>query len=150
LLHPADLSRLAVDRANIGAEVRVTAAGRDDGDAVPVLRVIFGESLKPPSPVHLTGSFDAAGNLICTWVRRSRLGWEWLDGVDAPLGCATERYRVTVGGALGAIVREVSLPSAEFSAAELNGVGSGTAELKVAQVADFATSHPAAVSIIIP
>jgi hypothetical protein len=139
-----------LDRANIGAELRVTAAGPDDGDAAPLDHVISGESLKPPSPVHLTATIEVSGNLLCTWARRSRSGWEWLDGVDAPLGCAVERYRVTLEGSLGSIVREVSQPSVEFFEAELLGVGSGAIHLEVAQVGDFATSHPAAVSIIKP
>jgi hypothetical protein len=150
LLDPARLSKIPLDRANIGAELRVTAAGPDDGEAAPVDHVISGESLKPPSPVHLTATIDLSGNLFCTWVRRSRSGWEWLDGVDAPLGCAVERYRITLEGSLGSIVREVSQPSVEFSAAELLGVGSGAIQLGIAQVGDFATSHPAAVSIINP
>ena len=30
------------------------------------------------------------------WTRRSRAGWRWIDGVDAPLGEERERYRVTL------------------------------------------------------
>jgi hypothetical protein len=150
LLDPARLSKIPLDRANIGAQLRVTAAGPDDGDAAPVGHVISGESLKPPSPVHVTATIDVSGNLLCTWARRSRSGWEWLDGVDAPLGCAVERYRVTLEGSLGSIVREVSQPSVDFFESELLGVGSGAIQLEVAQVGDFATSHPAAVSIINP
>ena len=147
LLDPVHLMSLSIERANIGADLRVTAEGPDDADAVPVDRVIWGEALKPPSPVHLRTSIDLDGNLLCTWARRSRSGWEWLDGVDAPLGCASERYLVTLDGSLGSIVREVSSPSTKFSAGELSGVGGSTVELKVAQVGDFAASHPAAISI---
>ena len=138
LLDPAHLLMLPLNRANIGALLRVTPAGPDDGEAAPVDHLLRGESLKPPSPVHLRASIDLDGTLRCTWVRRSRSGWEWLDGVDVPLGCAE--------GAAGSIVREVSLPSVAFSEAELSSVGS-SAELKVVQVGDFATSHPAAISI---
>ena len=30
------------------------------------------------------------------WLRRSRLGWRWSDGVDTPLGEEREAYRVTL------------------------------------------------------
>jgi hypothetical protein len=149
LLDPAHLLMLPLNRANIGALLRVTPAGPDDGEAAPVEHLLRGDSLKPPSPVHLRASIDLDGTLRCTWVRRSRSGWEWLDGVDAPLGCATERYRVTLEGAAGSIAQEVSLPSVAFSEAELSSVGS-SAELKVVQVGDFATSHPGAISITNP
>jgi hypothetical protein len=150
LLDPARLLNLPLDRANIGAQIVVTPSGLGDEVPAPVSRVVSGEALKPPSPVHLRTSTDIDGNLHCTWVRRSGSGWEWLDAVDVPLGCAVERYRATLEGALGSIIREASLPSLEFSAAELSGVGSGSARLEVVQVGDFAMSHPAALSITIP
>src|SRR3546814_11179567 len=52
--------------------------------------------LLPPSPVHVTASLLADGSVNVQWIRRSRQGWGWIDGVDAPLGEESERYRVTL------------------------------------------------------
>ncbi len=49
----------------------------------------------PPCPVHLAAT-SADDGVDLSWTRRSRLGWRWIDGIDAPLGEETERYRVTI------------------------------------------------------
>ena len=35
------------------------------------------------------------------WTRRSRAGWAWADGVDAPLAEERERYAVTIAAPAG-------------------------------------------------
>ncbi|WP_395406315.1 hypothetical protein ACHMW6_06485 [Pseudoduganella sp. UC29_106] len=42
--------------------------------------------LKPYAPVHLTGSRDGSNNLTISWTRRTRIGGEWRDFVDVPIG----------------------------------------------------------------
>jgi hypothetical protein len=149
LLDPAHLLRLRIDRASIGGELRVTPAGLADDEAAGVDHIVTGEALKPPSPVHLRAWIDGSGDLNCSWVRRSRLGWDWLDGVEAPLGCAQEAYRITVEGSAASISSESIVPWTQFSAAQLADLGSGTVEVTVAQLGDFAPSRPASLSITI-
>jgi len=74
-------------------------------------------SLKPFSPVHITGIRDSSGNLTITWIRRSRLSNGWRDGVDIPLGEEAERYAVDILDN-GNIIRsiEVTTPIALYSA----------------------------------
>lgn len=55
-----------------------------------------GVSLKPLAPVHLAGGRNAAGDVLGTFVRRTRIGGEWRDYVDAQLGEASEAYEVDI------------------------------------------------------
>ncbi|WP_109808448.1 phage tail protein [Sphingosinithalassobacter portus] len=80
----------------IGAQARVTAQGAGDGAGVTVAAPIDGRSVVPPSPVHPRVQMQSDGALLIEWVRRSRLGWRWIDGVDAALGEEMERYRVSI------------------------------------------------------
>jgi hypothetical protein len=55
------------------------------------------------------------------WVRRSRAGWPWTDGVDAPVGEEAERYRVTlIGPGIGPGTRDIltTAPTVQFPVAE--------------------------------
>jgi hypothetical protein len=55
-----------------------------------------GASLKPLSPVNLGGG-RAANDLTITWVRRTRIGQEWLNvSGDVPLGELYEKYDVEI------------------------------------------------------
>lgn len=50
----------------------------------------------PPAPVHGRVRPDGEGGLAIGWVRRSRIGWTWRDGVETPLGEEVERYGIAV------------------------------------------------------
>jgi hypothetical protein len=143
LLETVKLRRLPLTRAQTGGRMKVVAVGLADSAQTPKEIVIAGEALRPPSPVRLRAWFDGAGNLECHWVRRSRLGWAWLDGVDVPLGCATETYRVSLSGTAGHVELETSAPQAVFSAAQVAAVGNGDVNVQAMQVGDFGVSRPA-------
>lgn len=64
--------------------------------------VLSGASIAPPAPVRVRALRHADGGATVTWVRRSRLGWRWRDGIDVPLGEEREAYAVTIGGDAGA------------------------------------------------
>ncbi|MBV2206666.1 MAG: phage tail protein [Pseudomonas sp.] len=54
-------------------------------------------NLKCLSPVWLNGNRHPTTNdWTLTWVRRTRQGGEWRDGIDAPLGEASEAYEVEI------------------------------------------------------
>jgi len=80
-----------------GMPVRVMASGVGDA-AGPVEATVSltGAAMVPPSPVHLAAVSLAGGGARLSWVRRSRSGWRWRDGSDAPLGEEAEAYRVTI------------------------------------------------------
>jgi hypothetical protein len=48
------------------------------------------------SPVGIGGGRDASGNLTINWIRRARLGAEWRDYVDVPVGETAESYEIDV------------------------------------------------------
>jgi hypothetical protein len=76
------------------------------------------KSLKPYSPVTITGIRDGSNNLTINWIRRSRLGGAWLDGADVPLNEENERYEIDIIK-LGTPVRTLTsaTPTVAYSAA---------------------------------
>ena len=64
---------------------------------------LIGRALRPPAPAQLRASM-AGGDVAIGWVRRSRAGWRWLDGGDAPLAEESERYRIAIRDGSGAVV----------------------------------------------
>lgn len=55
-----------------------------------------GRALKPYAPVQVNGARDGSGNLTMSWIRRTRVGGEWRDYVDAALSETTEMYEVDI------------------------------------------------------
>jgi hypothetical protein len=56
-----------------------------------------GINLKPLSPVYVTGVGSLVTNdWTLSWIRRTRIGGEWRDGVDANLGESLEKYEVDI------------------------------------------------------
>jgi hypothetical protein len=80
----------------VGSSARVLAQGVGDEDAAEAEAAVTGISIVPPAPVHLRIDTLPDGSAEVRWIRRSRLGWDWIDGVDAPLGEESERYQVTI------------------------------------------------------
>jgi len=78
-----------------------------------------GVGLKPYSPVHIAGERDVGGNLTISWVRRTRLGGQWMDGVDAPLSEASEAYDIDIMDGAD-VVRTITsaTPTTTYSSAD--------------------------------
>ena len=75
--------------------------------------------LMPWSPVHIGGTRNGSGDLSVTWVRRTRLGGGWADGVDVPLNEESERYEIdVVNGSTVARTLSSTMPSATYTAAQ--------------------------------
>ncbi len=96
LIDSETLKTIDLASSAIGAQAQVMAQGAGDGAAVTVAVPIDGRSVVPPSPVHPCVQMQSDGALLVEWVRRSRLGWRWIDGVDVTLGEEKERYRVSI------------------------------------------------------
>jgi hypothetical protein len=81
-------------------------------------------NLKPLSVVQIAGSRDGSNNLTLTWVRRTRIGGEWQDLIDAPLSEASEEYSIDVI-VNSVVVRTISATSqtAAYSAANQTSDG---------------------------
>ncbi|MBW7921203.1 MAG: glycoside hydrolase/phage tail family protein [Rubellimicrobium sp.] len=93
-----------------------------------------GAGLRPWPPAHLRAA-PAGGDMLVTWIRRSRIDGDLWQGLDVPLGEAREEYllRVTVDGI---IRREVVLtgPAFLYTAAMQAADGAGARVVQVAQV----------------
>jgi hypothetical protein len=149
LLSARSLQRIALPEGSIGAVVEVRAHGVGDGAGTSVSAVSDGEALRPPFPVNVTCAVNAGGGLDISWTRRSRLGWTWQDGMDAPIGESREAYRVRIDGPAGFAERETGVPHAEFAAAEVASLGGGVVAVSVVQIGDRAVSRPATTTIAI-
>lgn len=109
-----------------------------------------GASLKPYSPAHLAVE-DVAGDLVATWVRRTRIGGEAVNGTTPPLGEGSEAYVMQVLNGAGAVIRTysgLSSPTATYLAADI-ATDSGAGEtLRVMQVsATVNNGFPADIAI---
>lgn len=125
--------------AALGGQAIVLASGLADPDPVQVPVAINGASVLPPAPVHLTATTQDDGSTAISWVRRSRQGWHWIDGVDAPLVEESERYRMTVrtpDGAVGSV--DTVAPALTLSA----GACPTGSQLAVAQIGNAGASRP--------
>lgn len=137
--------------AALGGEARLLATGIGDGpDGVIALRTISGEAVRPPSPVHLKAATLANGDIVIDWVRRSRRGWVWLDGGDAPLGEESEAYRLSLRGGGFERTATPGEPRYLYTVAEQAEDGAaGTLVIEVAQLGTVSASRPAAIHHII-
>ncbi|WP_296168740.1 glycoside hydrolase/phage tail family protein [uncultured Brevundimonas sp.] len=74
--------------------------------------------LTPWAPTLLAG-VRSAGDLVMSWVRRTRFGGVWTDGTDVPLNEETEAYQVDVmSGATVVRTLAVTTPTATYTAAQ--------------------------------
>ena len=112
---------LAVPAEALGASLAFKAAGPADNPAVLPARAIvpLGVGLRPLSPATVS-IVVSGGDRVVEWVRRSRAGYPWSDGTDAPVAEESERYHVMIRGAAG-ILREVdvTMPLWTYAAADL-------------------------------
>jgi hypothetical protein len=146
LIDAAALQRIVLEPGQRGSVLSARPLGLADGSAPAVTCVASGEALRPPSPAHLCGAMTAAGALSISWVRRSRLGWAWVDEIDAPLGETIERYRVSVEGGSQRIDLETVEGQALVSAAQLAGLGASLT-VSVQQLGDQAASRAAQIAV---
>lgn len=98
LILPGSVRTVDVPIAMLGRPVRFLAHGLADApEGVPATADVTGLSVLPPSPVGWRCRRATDGRVTIGWTRRSRIGWRWLDRVDAPLGEEVERYRIAIG-----------------------------------------------------
>jgi hypothetical protein len=128
----------------LGGEARLLAQGLGDPDGVSAVRIVAGEAMRPPAPVHLRADRLANGDLALAWVRRSRSGWVWLSGSDTALGEESESYRVTLGGGGPSRSVTVAAPAFVYTAADQAADGlTGPLTVEVVQLGTSAPSRPA-------
>jgi hypothetical protein len=149
LLSPPTMVALDLRAAATVATAIVLAVGiGDDPDAARAELQLTGESLRPPSPVHLGARLDADGALEVRWTRRSRVGWDWASGGETPLGEEREAYVVTVSGGGASRAFDLAEPMLVYSAGQRAADGvSFPVTVAVSQVGTFAASRPAVLAL---
>jgi hypothetical protein len=144
LIEAGSLAVVEAPLGSLGGEVRLLAQGLGDPDGVLAVRTVSGEAMRPPAPVHLRADRLANGDLVLTWVRRSRSGWVWLSGSQTPLGEESERYRVTLTGGGSSRSVTAAAPAFVYTAADQAADGlSGPLTVEVVQLGTSAPSRPA-------
>jgi hypothetical protein len=134
LLDAATLVPVDLPAGSIGGVATVMAAGGGDADTPAMATAaIGGQSVAPPSPVHVVSAAGADGAIDLRWIRRSRTGWHWIDRVDVAVSEDAELYAVDIAGA----TLMASAPGLTI-AAEHAG-----APIAVRQIGTHAPSRPA-------
>lgn len=125
--------------------VELLAKGVGDATGIPARCDVAARALRPLSPVHLRWDSITGGGIHIRWIRRSREGWAWLDGVDAPLSEESELYDLTLEGSAGPVRLSIELPEVQLSAELLDSFrtqGLSSLQLSIVQVGRFAVSLP--------
>ncbi len=119
LLSPEGLTPFDAPAGAIGGAMLFKGVGANElASAVTAQGVMVrGRALRPLSPVRLR-AVRAGSDIALSWTRRSRQGFDWLDGGDAPLAEERERYvlRVQPSGGAERLV-EVDAPAFTYDAA---------------------------------
>jgi len=120
LLDPAHLTFLVMSLNSIGLSRSYRAVTLGDAfDSVSDdLFTYTGVNLECLSPVYFNGRKDpVSGDIVIEWLRRTRLGGEWRDAVDATLGETSEAYAIDIysNGAYTTIKRSVSTTVPNFT-----------------------------------
>ncbi len=135
LLDTASIRNIEIDSSVIGVErpYRAVSIGATIANSAEQDVTITAERLKPLSPVQLGGGRNAAGDVLLQFRRRTRVGGEWRDSVDASLGEDSEAYEVDIFTTSGrtTVARTItglSSPAATYTAAQ--------------QTTDFGSAQP--------
>jgi len=94
--------------------------------AAAVAVYIEGQELKTYSPVQQATSRDGSHNITFTWVRRTRIAGELVDGGDVPLSELVESYVLSVMQGLPASISSITNdPSSGVVTAAAHGFANG-------------------------
>jgi hypothetical protein len=149
LIDPAALLAVDLPPGTIGRTVDASASGVGDAEPAAASAGMSGRSVAPPAPVHARATALGDGGLLIGWTRRSRTGWAWRDGVDAPLSEEREAYRLTITRGDGSVrAIETANPGWTYPAAALADDRSmGPVGLTIAQIGTHAASVPLTMTI---
>jgi hypothetical protein len=140
LLDPAKITFINSNLNAIGVDrtYRAVTAGTGASNATTEDFTYSGVNLECLSPVYLNGNRHPSTNdWSLDWIRRTRVGGEWRDYVDASLGEAAQSYEVDIFSSntyatLKRTLSGLTTPSAAYtSAQQVTDFGSNQATLYV-------------------
>lgn len=135
---------LALSAVGGTVEVEALGVGDIDGPATAVV-AIGGDSIVPPAPVGLRVGWPGGGTVSLSWTRRSRLGWAWRDGGDAPLGEEAEHYALRLSDQAGwAFATETEMPTATVP---VDGALAWPVQVEIRQQGALGLSRPLSVTL---
>jgi hypothetical protein len=109
----------SINDIGVTRQYKAVSFGNDIAAAATIAFANQGVGLKPYAPAHVTGSRNGSGDLTIKWVRRTRVGGEWRDFVDASLGEDSEAYEVDImSGSTVVRTLAVTSPAATYTAAD--------------------------------
>lgn len=151
LLDAARLAPVDASTADIGRVIALRASGSGDSLPAEASWLADGRAVLAPAPVN-PALREASGDLLVGWTRRSRLGWQWRDLSDAPLGEEREAYAVTVtAGAATLRSAETAGPAWTYAAADraadLLAAGGEPIVVEVRQIGTFGPSCPLSITL---
>lgn len=143
LLSLAGMLRPNFDAGSIGQTkaYRAISKGRSLNSATSMTYANTAEGLEPFAPSNLAKALSS-GNIVFSWVRRTRLSESWLAGI-VPLGEAAEMYEVVLytSSAFTTVRRVISssTASATYTTAMQteDGYVSGALYVRVYQISDI-------------
>lgn len=153
LLDQASLLPVPASYAVTGSSLLMDAISIGDTTPAQASAYVGGQAILPLSPVHARAVASSGGWQI-SWVRRSRLGWQWIDRADAPLGEEQEAYRVDLIKA-GTIYRSITTSASQwtYDAAMItvdHGAGiSGAVTAEIRQIGNYGAGRPATLTLSI-
>lgn len=135
LLQAGTFETVALSPSSMGATIEATVGETSASVSFK------GEALRPLMPINLSATRQAGGDVLLRWTRRSRTGLAWTDGVDVPLGEASEQYRVVLASSAASIELSAAEPMLLIDAARVDALGTGGISISVQQVGDYAISR---------
>ena len=98
LLNASTLRRAPAVSSEVGLErsFKAVSIGATLASASVKTFTNTAQSLEPLAPAQLGGGRSAAGDVLITWLRRTRIGGAWRNYADVPLAEASESYEVDV------------------------------------------------------
>jgi len=95
---------------NASRSYKAVSVGQSISDVLDISYVYRGNSLRPYSPVQITGVRDSGtGDLTISWIRRSRRNNDWSDYTDIPLSEEFEKYEVDILNNSSQVVRTIEV-----------------------------------------
>ena len=149
LIQPDTIRVLPLGGWAIGSRVTAELI-RVGKDVVQTSMDFGGESLRPPSPVDLRTVPGSDGSLAFCWTPRSRFGWTWIEGIEAPVGESRERYAITIATDAGQLELQSDAPLLELNGSQVARLGSGHATIEVRQIGDLGVSRSALLVFELP
>ena len=136
-----------------GATLHMSAIGIGDLTPAQAQEMVLGQALVVPGPVHLQSHYDGS-DWQFSWIRRSRIGWRWNDGADAPVAEEQELYHINLihNGAIfrtaETAIAQWTYDAADIAADQSAGV-SGSVTVEIRQIGTYGPGRPASLTITI-